>query len=405
MLIESVLLPIYAVGILLCLYMAWNLGANDAANPTECAVGAGVISMRRAVILFALFAALGGILLGPFVMKTIDRGIVLMGELPDRTVILGSFTSILAAGTFVALCTWKGMPTSTTHSIIGGVLGFGLIASPPLISWDKVSIIFASLAISPILSMFMASSLFKAFRRYFGRPRREGTHLAMNSFVIFVLCFATLLTICQKVLKLLLYEAIGVALTGAIIVALISVFWLQRYRKGMEGTIGNLLIVALAFSAFAFGGNDMANATGVFVTATGRIVGTPPLETMFILSALGAVFIAVGGFTWGYRVINTAAFKVTRIDPITGLAAEYSNALTIFAFTVIPKYLIGFGIPISTTHSSVGSIMGAGLARWGRAGLSKRVVGKILLTWSLTIPCTALLSMAFFGLSNLLIPA
>jgi len=404
-----IVLLVYAIGILFCLLMAWCLGANDAANPTECAVGAGVIPMKRALLLFALFTALGGILLGPFVMKTIDRGIVPAGDpvlLSDREVILGSSAAIIAASTFLILCTWKGMPVSTTHSIIGGVLGYGLATAPALMKWDIIQIIALSIALAPFLSILVASGLFAAFRAYFRKPRGKRITLIMVYSFIFFLCFATSLTVFQKVLKWPLAEAVSSGFLSAIALASLGTYLLRGCWRGAEAekVLKGLLILALAFSGFAFGANDMANATGAFISPTERIAGTPTLETMFILAALGSAGIAVGGFTWGYRVIRTSAFRVTKLSPLTGLAAETSNALTIFLFTVVPKYLIGFGIPISTTHASISSIIGVGLAEKGFGGIDKLITGKILLSWGLTIPCVALLSMTFLGLFNVFIP-
>ena len=406
---------VYAIGILLCLLMAWNLGANDAANPTNCAVGSGAISMKKAIVLFAIFAALGGILLGPFVMKTIDRGIIPKEELSEGVMILGSFAAILAAGLFIALCTWKGIPASTTHSIIGGVLGFGLIASPHLVNWDKISIIFGSLLVSPLLAVLVAFGLFHTFRAYFRKPKKKQTDLILSFLLLFALGFAVTLSICQKVLEFPPFESLGVTLLSATILGTFGTFWLhKKYRTSQSDErtnraetvkfMSNLLIVALCFSAFAFGANDMANATGAFITPTMAITGAPTTEVIILLALLGSIGIAVGGLTWGYRVIRTSSFRVTRLDPLTGLAGGYSNAFVVLLFTIVPYYLIGFGIPISTTHSSIGSIIGVGLASRGFGGVDKHTVGKILLTWGLTIPCVAILSAIFFGLFSIFIP-
>jgi len=339
------ILLVYVIGILLCCLMAWCLGANDAANPTECAVGSGVISMKKAIILFAIFAALGGILLGSFVMETIDRGIVSKEGLDDKEAILGSFSAVLAAGFFITLCTWKGMPVSTTHSIIGGVFGFGLSAFPHFVSWGRFSLIIISLVVAPILALLVAAGLFFVFRAYFGKPRGKRINLLMSSLFIFVLGFAISLTVCQKVLKLPISEALITSLSSGAMLTAVGAHLLRKCqeRVGTGGIIAGLLVVALCFSAFAFGANDMANATGAFVTPTERIAGMPTMGVMLMLAALGSACIALGGLTWGYRVINTSAFRVTRLNPITGLAGEYSNALTIFLFTVVPRYIIGFG--------------------------------------------------------------
>ena len=392
---------ICVVGLLLAFYMAWCLGANDAANPTECAVGAGVISIKRAIILFAIFAALGGILLGPFVMKTVDRGLIPRDQLSLEMVVVGSFTAILSAGIWVTFSTWRGMPVSTTHSTIGGILGFGLIACSSLINWGQLNIIIISLLLSPILSLLLASGLFHLFRAYFKKVRREQSNLVMVHSLIYLLCFATSISIFKEILKWDIVGAVLGSLLTALILSVISVYAFRKvYGKFETGqSLSYLLIIALCFSAFAFGANDMANATGVFVTPIQKLMGGPPaLWVMFLLAALGAAGIAIGGFTWGYRVINTAAYQVTRLDPLSGAAAEYSNAITVFLFTVVPTLLMGFGIPISTTHSSIGSIIGVGLAMRGLRGVSMKTTGKIFVFWVLTIPAVALISMSLFWL-------
>jgi phosphate/sulfate permease len=223
---------------------------------------------------------------------------------------------------------------------------------------------------------------------------------------LFLLSFAVSLTVIHKVLKWSVLEGLVASFSSAAVFATLCIpFFKRRWgRAGTKGVTGGLLIIALAFSAFAFGANDMGNATGAFVTPTRAIMGIPTMNVMFILSLLGAVGIAIGGFTWGHRVIKTSGFKITRLNPITGLSAEYSNALTILLFTVVPKYLTGFGLPISTTHSSIGSIMGVGLAQGGFASVNKFMTAKVLLTWALTIPCTALLSITFFKVFTVLLP-
>jgi len=394
-------LLIYGIGILLAFFMAWSMGANDASNPTECAVGAGVISMKRAVVLFAIFAALGGIMLGPLVMKTVDRGLISRGQLSPEVVTVGSLTAVLSAALWVTFSTWRGMPVSTTHSIIGGVLGFGLIVAPSLIQWGTLGIVVLSLIMSPILSLLLAVGLFYFFRAYFRKVRRERSNLFLICSLVYVFAFATLVSIFKQILKWGTIEAIFSSFLLALIFPTLSAYAFRRRYGKFEATqsMSYLLIVVLCFSAFAFGANDMANATGVFITPTQNLMGTlPEGGVMLMLAAVGALGVAIGGLTWGYKVINTAAYQVTRLDPLSGAAAEYSNAITVFLFTVVPTFLIGFGMPISTTQSSIGSIIGVGLAMKGLTGISKKTTGKILAFWILTIPCVALLSMSLFWL-------
>ena len=334
---------IYVVGIALAFYVAWSMGANDAANPTDCAVGSGVITLRRAVLLFAIFVAIGALLQGFMVMKTIDRGIV------PRIEVLGAFTTILAVGIWITLCTWKGIPISTTHSIIGGVIGYGLLTyGVHGLEWGVLSIVLVTMAVTPILAIALALGLYPVFKAFFGK------------------------------------------ISGRLSV------------RSVERLIKYMLIAALCLSAYAFGANDIANSTGIFVTVTKELGGFPDYSAMILLAALGSVGIAIGGLTWGRRVIITGARRITRLTPLTGLAAEFSNVIVVLLFTTIPFILFGWGIPISTTHSSIGAIIGVGLIR-GMGGVDRAIVTKIAASWILTVPIVALMSAALYGLVSILI--
>lgn len=394
---------IYAVGILLAFFMALALGMNDAANPTDCAVGSGTLQMKKALILFAIFAALGGIILGPFVMKTVDKGLIPRNDpsLSDGKLIVGSFTAVLSAGLWVVFSTWRGMPVSTTHAVIGGILGFGLIACSSLINWSILNLVLIALIIAPIASLLLATGMFRFFRAYFRKTRKERSNLAMIYLLIYFISFTVFTPIFSKVLNWGVIEALISGFLAALVVSTLAIAAFRKIYGKFEITrsLSYLLIVSLCFSAFAFGANDMANTTAVFVTPTERLTGgMPTMNVMFLLSLLGAAGIAAGGLIWGYRVLTTSAYQVTRLDPLSGAAAEYSNAFTVFLFTVLPFVLIGFGIPISTTHSSIGSIIGVGLAMKGLGGIGKKTIGKILSFWVLTIPAVALISMGLFWL-------
>jgi PiT family inorganic phosphate transporter len=254
--------------------------------------------------------------------------------------------------------------------------------------------------------MGLASAMFFLFWRYFRTVRGEKLNLALIFSLVAVLCFATSVSILYKALKWRdIAQILGVSLVVSFIIsAFVSLKPLKsRGGFGSGRTMGYLLIIALCFSAFAFGGNDIANAVGVFVTPIEFLAGRPTLETMVLLATLGGFFVAIGGFTWGHRVIRTSAYKITRLNPLTGLAAEYSNALTVFVFTIVPKFLIGFGVPVSTTHASIGSIMGVALASKGTVGIHRATAGKVVSFWFLTVPCVAVLSVGLFWLLDLLI--
>ncbi len=332
---------VLALGLGLSFFMAWNLGANDAATPTDCAVGSGVISTRRAVVLFASFSALGALAQGFMNIKTIGTGIV-----PDIDV-LGGLTITLSACLWVTFCTWKGLEISNTYSVIGSIIGYGLIVYGPLESTiDMFMKLTISWIISPLCAMFMSLSLYILINKAF-------SNLLVNENFVKILSF--------------------------------------------------FLIGALCFSAYSFGANDVGNAAGVYVTVAQKLGGIPSSTAMFLLAMFGSIGIALGGLTWGYRVIETVAYKIIRLDVVSGFAAELANALVVYLFVTLPYIFFGFGLPISTSIASVGAIIGAGLGKDRRA-VNKSIIARLVLTWALTVPCTAAMSMLLYKASSLLIP-
>jgi PiT family inorganic phosphate transporter len=390
-----ILWPVYGTGLGLAFYMAWCLGANDAANPCNCVVGAGVYSMRKALYTFAIFAALGGILFGPFVMKTIDRGLVDRRALGTSELIVGSLSAALAACLWVTLSTWLGMPVSTTHSTMGGVLGFALVTGVAIRSDNLMRALF-SIPVSPLIALGLAAFLYSLLARFFAVSRKSVSNLSLTLALYLPLFMVMFFSLFYGIWHLESLHSLIFAAVATAAVLFVVCAWVKG-TKGIDLAC-RLLILVHFLSAFVFGANDMANATGVFVTPTERLMGVVSTSAMFLLSVLGAVGIALGGFTWGYKVIDTAAYKVTRLNPITGLAAEYAQAFTVLVFTTVPVWLWGFGIPISTSLSNIGTVVGVGLASKGLRGVEKSVLAKIMLFWVITIPVAALLSGALFKL-------
>lgn len=329
------------LGLSLSFLLAISLGANDAATPTDCAVGAGVISIRKAVLLFAIFTSLGAILQGYMVMKTIGKGIA-----PEIS-ITGAFASVLATSIWVIFVASRmGFDISVTHSAIGAVLGYGLMEYG--IEGINIRILYLTI-ISWITSPF--TSLVLAYLLY----------------------------------KLIIY-IVGKFISGS-------------NSEFLDKIISYMLIAALAFSAYAFGTNDIGNATGVYVTIAKKAGNMPTdYHAMIILAAFGSLGIAIGGITIGHRVIRTMAFRVTRLSPISGLAAELSNATVVYLFTTIPYLLFGFGMPISTSLASAGAIIGVGLASGGRRGVNKDIILRLASFWVLTVPVTATISATIYYL-------
>ena len=325
-------LVLYIVGLAASAFMAFNIGANDAANPIDTAVGAGALSLKRALILFSIFTILGALIQGSFVIKTIGRGIV-----PEIDVV-AALVAVVAAGAWVLTATLLGLPISTSQSMAGAVIGIGIayviagVLELQEINWSIVLRIILSWVVSPAIAMSLAMLLYKFFLRL------------------------------ERSL---------------------------RSRRTTERLFLYLHIASLAFAAYAFGSNDVANATGVYLTVTQKQLGMPSFETMIFLSLLGGVFIALGGFTLGRRVVETTAFRITRLDHPSGVAASFSLALTVWLFTTIPHMIWGFGMPISTTHTSVSAIIGVGIAKAkGLRGLNLKIVAYIVASWLLTLPVT-----------------
>ncbi|RLE54513.1 MAG: hypothetical protein DRJ30_05035 [Candidatus Methanomethylicota archaeon] len=317
------------IGLAISFFVAMALGANDAATPTDCAVGAGIISVRKAILLFAIFTGLGAGLQGHMVIKTIGKGIT------PSVNLIGALISSIVAGSWVIFCSWRGLDISVTYASIGSVIGYG-IAEYGIegINKNVIQNILLSWLFSPFCSMTVSYTIYKI------------------------------------ILKILYNKA-----------------WSERIQKIFSA----LLIMSLCFSAYSFGANDVGNATGVYVTVAEKVGRMPDQTAMFMLAMLGAVGIAVGGFIWGKNVIETVAFRITRIDILMGFAAELGNALVVYIFTTIPYMLFGFGLPISTSVASDGSIIGVGLAKSYKS-INFRTVARLVITWILTVPITAFLS-------------
>ena len=336
---------ILIVGLILSFLMEVSLGGNDAAEPTDAAVGAGVISIKKAVILFAIFTAVGALTQGFMVMKTIGKGIV-----PEIS-IAGAFASVTAAVIWVNLVASKlGIDVSVTHSITGAVFGYGLVAYGfSMVNSNIMYLIILSWVSSPFASIFLAYILYK------------------------------------------------------VILALIRSFDINVFDERVERALSYLLIFSLIFSAFAFGTNDIANATGVYVTIAEKLGRMPDYNAMLILAAFGSLGVAIGGYFIGPRVISTMAYKITRLDILTALAAEMSNALVVYLFTTIPYMTIGFGLPISTSLASAGSLIGVGLAAGGRSNVDKKIVTTLASFWVLTVPVTMIISGGIYYILHVLL--
>lgn len=392
-------------------FMAWGIGANDVANAMATSVGSKALTIRQAILVAAVFEFLGAVLAGGEVTSTIRKGIVgtdLLTGSPEL-LIYGMLASLLSAGTWLLIASRKGWPVSTTHTIVGAIVGFAAVGiGTDAVQWGKVGTIVMSWVVSPLMAGLIAYLIYMSVQRLI--LRQEDPLEKAKRYVpvyIFLAAFTIVLVTIVKGLKhvgldLNLTNSYLAAIGIALAIAIVGAIAIQRIKPDpkvekkqhfytVERVFAVLMVVTACSMAFAHGSNDVANAIGplaavISVARTG-IVGAQSSLPIWVL-ILGGAGIVVGLATFGVHVIATVGRKITQLTPSRGFAAELAAATTI----VIAS---GTGIPVSTTHTLVGAVLGVGLAR-GIEAIDLRVVGRIFVSWVVTIPAGALLSIVFF---------
>jgi PiT family inorganic phosphate transporter len=388
------------------LYMAWSIGANDAANAMGTSVGSGAITLRQAILIAAIFEFAGAFLVGGHVTETIRQGIVDISSfrLDPHTLALGMFAALLAAGSFLMLASRFALPVSTTHAIVGAVVGFGIAgAGFECVRWGKLAAVASSWVISPLVGGCLAAVTYVILRKLIIAKRDPGTSLRSRG-PVFVIPVATVLVLSfvYKGLKklhldLAFPEALAIAIVVGLIGMLIMRLWFRRISpvsiddKQVERVFAALQVLTACMMAFAHGSNDVANAIGplaaiVQIAREGNMGLTAPVPLWLL--GLGGFGIVIGLWTYGYKVIGTIGEKLTQITPASGFSAEFGAATTVL---VCSK----FGLPVSTTHTIVGAVVGVGLVR-GMAALDLAILGRIVSAWFVQFPITAALSAVFF---------
>ena len=395
-------------------FMAWGVGANDVANAMGTSVGARAITIKQAIIIAMVFEFTGAWLAGGEVTSTIRSSIIDIESagFDDRPelLIFGMLSSLLAAGIWLVVASKYGWPVSTTHSIIGAIIGFAVVGiSADSVMWGQVLEIVASWIVSPVFSGTIAFILFLSVEKLV--LSREDPLKYAKKFVPyymflvgFVIAMVTLVKGLSHVgLEVTFSQSAFLALAFALLTVTIGIFLLRRLRlpdsdqptaqmQSVERVFGVLMIFTACSMAFAHGSNDVANAIGPLAAINSVIANNGAFEAE---SALPVWILLLGGFgivtglaMWGHRVIRTIGKNITELTPSRGFAAEIAAATTV----VIAS---GTGIPVSTTHTLVGAVLGVGLAR-GMSALNFDVVGRIFLSWIVTLPAGAILSIVFF---------
>ena len=386
--------------VLVGVYMAWNIGANDVANAMGTSVGTGAITLRQAVIIAAIFEFAGAFLVGSSVTNTIRKGILDPGPfLQDpEALVRGMFAALVGAAVWLHIATHFGLPVSTTHSIIGAIIGFGILnAGFGAINYGVLGSVVGSWFLSPVMGGLISFAMFTYIRRTILTAKDPREAIRGKDLYLMALVFAVLtLSIIYKGLKNLkldlpVWEAIGISLLSGAVLGALGSWIIRKYLiRGVEGVdyaervFRWLQIVTAAYVAFAHGANDVANAIGplaVVVAGIRGAVGSLSVPVPLWLLGLGGIGIVVGIATYGRRVIETIGKKITDMTPSSGFSATFGAATTVLLFSKI-------GMPISTTHTLVGSVVGVGLAR-GISALNLGMIWTILKSWVATIPIAA----------------
>ncbi|HEY7775703.1 MAG TPA: inorganic phosphate transporter [Kineobactrum sp.] len=405
--------------ILACLvgfFMAWGVGANDVANAMGTSVGSRALTIKQAILIAMVFEFLGAYLAGGEVTSTIRKGIIdaeVMESSPELMV-YGMLSALLAAGTWLMIASIKGWPVSTTHSIIGAIVGFAAVGiGVEAVHWSKVGTIAASWIVSPLLAGTISYALFMSVKILildtadpFHRAKKYiPVYMWMVGFMISMVTLVKGLKHVGVEMDLGLgsnfANALPLSALIGLLVAAIGSLLMRRIKElpnqdnrfaNVERVFAILMIFTACAMAFAHGSNDVANAVGPLAAVASTIMSGGVITSQSIMPwwilLVGALGIVVGLATYGWKVIMTVERKIAELTPSRGFAAELGAASTVVLAS-------GTGLPISTTHTLVGAVLGVGFAR-GIAALNLRTIGTIFMSWVITLPAGAGLAIIFF---------
>jgi PiT family inorganic phosphate transporter len=393
-------------------YMTWGIGANDVANAMGTSVGSGAVTVKQAIIIAAIFEFAGAFIAGGNVTSTIRKGIVDPSSLVDQPEILvfGMLAALLAAAVWLMAASWRGWPVSTTHSIVGALIGFAVAGiGIDAVQWGKVGQIAASWVISPALGGFLAFLLMMSIRKVILNTEHpfESAKKWGPAYVFLVGFIISLVTMFKGLKHLKLELTTSESFIGAVIFGLILAFisWILMRKIQVDkeadrdyhfASVEKIFVPMMVFTAcamaFAHGSNDVANGIGplaavVSIIKSGGDVAQKAALPLWIL-IMGGTGIVLGLATLGYKVMQTIGTRITQLTPSRGFCATLAAASTVVLASRI-------GLPVSTTHIAVGAVIGVGLAR-GVGAIDLRVIGGIVVSWLVTLPVGGILAALFF---------
>lgn len=390
--------------------MAWNIGANDVANSMASSVGAKAITIRQAIFIAAILNILGATFIGSHVTQTIRKGIVSTDIMTDPHIaLIGALSALLAAALWVSFATWKSLPVSTTHSIVGAMIGFGIMAGGfSVINFGKLLAVVLSWIISPVFSIIISFIMFKIIvRTILSKRDNFDWALTLSPLFIGITCFIVVLSF---LFKTPLGKKLSMDTSVALLVAFILAFplgvigkmvvnrFIKSRENGAEEVFRGIQVGTACYMALAQGANDVANAIGplaviYMIVKTGSVGAKVPVPIFLLL--FGGIGIACGIAMAGHRVMETMGTKITALSNTRGFSVEFAAATTVLIASKM-------GLPVSTTHAAVGGVLGVGFAR-GVEAVNFGIVFRIMLYWILTVPAAAVTSMVIFKILQLVL--
>lgn len=394
---------------LLGFFAAWGIGANDVANAMGTSVGSKALTLKQAVLIAAIFEFLGAYLAGGEVTSTIRKGIVNPEVYQDNVdiFIVGMMATLLATGSWLLIASKNGWPVSTTHSIVGAIVGFVMITKgSSYVSWDKIVDILYSWVSSPLISAVLAFIIFRSVQKFILESENKSrSAIRLIPVYVFLVMVVIALVTAKKGLVHLGFDwsdefILQISLGLAALVSGLAFIYLRQQAQnltdvsGIEVAFSLLMVFAACAMAFAHGSNDVANAIGplaaiVSVVNSNGIISTQAAVGSWVL-LLGGVGIVFGLATYGHRVIKTVGEKITKLTPSFGFSANLATASTV----VFASFL---GFPVSTTHTLIGGVIGVGLANDYRK-IDFKQIGTIVISWLVTVPVGALMTILYYVL-------
>jgi len=406
----GLIILVLAIGV--GLYSAINIGANDVANSMATSVASGALTVKRAVMIAAVFDVLGAVLVGAHVANTIRKGLVDPAHFVDfpHLFMFGMLAAVAGSAIWVNIATLLHLPVSTTHAIIGGVLGFGLVSvGASAINWAIVAYVVLSWIISPVFGGVISFVIFMIIKKYIlSSPEPIKKTRRLGPYFVGIVFFVLTLAIIYKGLKNLhldlpFLEATLISLLVGLIGFVFSSILMLKYRERatdpyaqVEKLASPLQVLAACFKAFSHGANDVANAIGpvaaiVAVLHTSQVAQDVSIPLWLLLA--GGLGLAFGAYVWGRGVMETVGEKITSITPTRGFSAEFGTAVTVLLCSRL-------GMPVSTTHVAIGNIIGVGLAG-GISAINLTIIKKIVYAWIISVPAAGVFSVGLYFLLRL----